>query len=286
MAAFLSVFAGPEAPLALFLDDLQWADPATLRVLGALLRLPEPTHLLVLGASRDNQLGEGHALVHPPAQALAELQGGPADVRRVKLHGLRPEEVRALVADTVHRSAAEVEPLAALVAEKTSGNPFFVGVFLRTLHDGGLLRFCAERRAWVWDLEDIEALGVTANVADLLAHRIDRLPPETQRVLRVAACLGGTFDLALLAAVAGASPRHALEDLGPAERERMVVPLDAQTGPAGGRYQFAHDRVQQAAYEGLPAGAQRATHLRIGRIVRDAATPETRGERISTSSTR
>ncbi|HMJ15838.1 MAG TPA: AAA family ATPase, partial [Polyangiaceae bacterium] len=288
LTRLLSVFARHAHPLVLFLDDLQWADPATLHALTRVLRLPELTHLLVIGAYRDNEVSSDH----PLAIKLDELsRGGPTELRRVTLEGLTADEMSLLVADTVCKRPAAVRDFAQLVVEKTSGNPFFAGEFLRTLHEERLLQFSSEERAWTWDLKKIEDRGLTPNVVDLVLRKLERLPETTSELVRFAAAAGNRFDLELLASAVGVTPAVARARLAPAIRERLVVPLDARypiglvdvssasvTDCDNYQFRFLHDRVQQAAYESWEHAARPAVHLRLGRILAARASSETRGD--------
>jgi predicted ATPase/signal transduction histidine kinase/CheY-like chemotaxis protein len=289
LARFLSAFARENHPLVLFLDDLQWADPATLHALAALLRLPEPTSLLVIGAYRDNEIDSAH----PLSIVLEEIRRGRTELRSVTLGGLPEADLRLFVADTVRRAPSEVRELADRAVEKTSGNPFFVAEFLRTLHEERLLLFSPETRAWTWEPAKIDALAITPNVVDLVLRKLQRLPPATLSLLRLAAAAGDGFDLLLLAAAAKLPAAVARADLAPAIRERLVVPLDPNypiglvdvssesvSNQPNYWFRFLHDRVQQAAYETIDAAARPALHLQLGRILRTRATREGFGERI------
>jgi predicted ATPase len=288
LARLLTAFAGPDHPLVLFLDDLQWADPATLHALSAVLRFPEPTHLLVIGAYRDNEVDE----THPLPIAIEELRAAGVAVQIVPLAGLTEGDVTSLVADTLRRAPSEVGELAALVRDRTSGNPFFVGEFLRTMHEEKVLRFVPERGAWGWDPSQLGRLRVTTNVADLTARKLRRLPAATQDALRLAACAGDQFELGWLSAAADLPPQSLGDQLAPAVRERFLVPAEprASAGPAGAgaaeraqvhhAYRFLHDLVRRAAYDSLAADRRPTLHLRLGRTLRARAGLEESTERV------
>jgi len=286
LARLLSVFARAGAPLVLFLDDLQWGDPATLDALSMLLRLDEPACFLVIGAYRDNEV----RAQHPLSIALETLRASAIEVRSIQLTGLGRRDLGALLSDTLHRADAEVDELAQLVLEKTSGNPFFVNEFLDTLHADRHLRYCPRTQRWIWRIEDIRALGITANVVDLMLRNLKRLPATTQEALRMAACLGSRFDLEIIAEAARVSLREMIGRLAPALRERLLVPVvpPAESASMGayeeaeamsGRctYRFLHDRVQVAAYESIPARDRPRMHLALGRCLRGRRGERTRG---------
>jgi predicted ATPase/signal transduction histidine kinase/ActR/RegA family two-component response regulator len=284
LARFIGEVAGAEHPLVLFLDDLQWVDPATLHLLRTLLASPELGHLLVIGAYRDNEVDAAH----PFAVARDDLRGAGVPLRELTLRDLSVGDLEALIADALRAPRAEVAPLARLVFDKTSGNPFFVDEFLRMLAREQRLTFSAAQRAWTWDARAIEALGITANVVELMIARLEQLAPAAQRALRLAACIGDRFALSTLAQAWGVTAPAARAALEPAVRARLLLPLDTAypfdepDGRSGGvdyRYRFLHDRVRQAAYELTPADERPALHLAIGRLLR-AGTPTPAGPRV------
>ena len=183
---FLGVFARPEHPLALFLDDLQWLDAATLDLLEHMLTQPDVHHLLLVGAYRDNEVTP----THPLMRRLAAIRQAGAPVQDILLAPLGFEDVGRLIADALHCEPERAEPLARLVHEKTGGNPFFTIQFLTALAEEGLLAFDHGKACWSWDLDRIQAKGFTDNVVELMLGKLNRLPVETQAALQQLACLG------------------------------------------------------------------------------------------------
>lgn len=175
----LGVFARPEHPLALFLDDLQWLDSATLDLIEHLVGHPEVRHLLLIGAYRDNEVGPSH----PLTRMLATIRDAGGRMREVRLRPFLPGDVEQLIAHALHTEHGHTRPLADLVSEKTAGNPFFTIQFLLNLADEGLLTFDGTATAWTWDLPRIRAKGFTDNVTDLMAAKLGRLPDTTQKAL-------------------------------------------------------------------------------------------------------
>jgi serine/threonine protein kinase len=173
----IGVFARPEHPLALFLDDLQWLDAATLDLLEHLITHPEVRHLLLVGAYRDNEVAPSHPLV----RTLAAIRAAGAPVHEVVLAPLGLDDVRRLVADALHCDLERAQPLAGLVHEKTGGNPFFAIQFFTMLADEGLLGFDPIAPAWQWDIDRIRAKGYTENVVEFMVGKLSRLPDETRR---------------------------------------------------------------------------------------------------------
>ncbi|HWB39605.1 MAG TPA: serine/threonine-protein kinase PknK, partial [Gemmatimonadales bacterium] len=260
---FLRALARREHPLVVFLDDLQWADGATLNLLEPLLAGGEIDALLLIGAYRDNEVGPAH----PLARTLADLTSAGVLIRRMPLAPLALPDLAHLVRDTLHCGPGEAEPLARLVGQKTGGNPFFVGQFLKALREAELLRFDYETERWTFEMDAIAKAGMTDNVIDLMTRKIQRLSAETQRALTLAACIGNPFDQQTLAIVSEQSPEAAAGDLREAIDEGLALP----TTP--GAYVFLHDRVQQAAYALIPPDRKQIVHLTVGRLLRSRAEP-------------
>lgn len=272
---FLRVFAAKAHPLVLFLDDLQWADPASLEMLGVLLGDPESKHLLIVGAYRDNEVDEAHPLV----ATLAEIR----KTTKVVTLSLAPLDLRStteLCADALRTRPADVAPLAAVIAEKTQGNPFFVIQFLRYLHEERLISFDAQAGRFTWDVDRVREAKVTDNVVELMLGKLSRLAEHTRRALELASCIGHSFDLGTLATIANAKPSKVAADLRDALTEGLVIPLDGDyrlvdasesfASAAEGQkvsYRFLHDRVREASYARIREETKQSLHLTIGRLL-------------------
>jgi PAS domain S-box-containing protein len=265
---FLTVFARPEHPLALFLDDLQWLDASTLELLEDLLTHPDVRHVLLIGAYRDNEITAAHPLVR-----MLEALQATGRVRDIKLGPLSTENLGELVADSLRCNAEQVTPLAALVHAKTGGNPFFLIQFLHMLVEESLLVFDHEQARWSWDIDGIHKKRYTDNVLELLAGKLTRLPLDAQGALRQLACLGNISDVALLSIALGTSEEQVHATLWEALRQELIYRFDRS-------YKFAHDRVQEAAYALIPAESRAEAHLTTGRLLMAHTPPEKRDEAI------
>jgi len=266
---FISVFARPEHPLALFLDDLQWLDAATLDLLEDLLARSDLQHLMLVGAYRDNEVDATHPLV----RKLEAVKNAGARIEEITLAPLASEHLEQLIADTLRCELERAAPLAQLVHEKTGGNPFFALQFISALAEEGLLTFDHGAARWSWDLNRIHAKGYTDNVVDLMVGKLTRLPIETQAALQQFACLGSMAEITALSIVHGTSEEAVRADLWEAARQQLLIQL-------GGSYKFVHDRVQEAAYSLIPEELRAAAHLRIGRLLAAHTPPEKREEAI------
>jgi len=267
--AFIGVFGRKEHPLALFLDDLQWLDAATLNLLEHLVTHPDVRYLLLIGAYRDNEVTPNHPLM----LALDSIRKSEAIVPDIVLAPLSFGDVNRLVADSVHQERTSTKPLARLVHKKTAGNPFFAIQFLTVLAEEHLLEFDPREAAWRWDIDRIRAKGFTDNVADLMVSKLERLPVATQRALKQLACLGNSAQVTTLIAVHSGSEEKMHSDFWEAVLDGFVLRL-------GGSYKFLHDRVQEAAYALIPKEQHAEVHLRIGRLLIAKMNPDEITEKI------
>ncbi|MBD2102482.1 hybrid sensor histidine kinase/response regulator [Leptolyngbya sp. FACHB-261] len=276
---FIQVLTQPEHPLVLFLDDLQWADSASLKLVHLLLSSPYSKYFLVIGTYRDNEVNSAHPLM----LMLEETRQAGVTVNNVTLQPLNHAHITQLISDTLHRKPEETNSLAELTVDKTQGNPFFLTQFLKSLYQENLLFFNFDRGCWQWDIACLQATDITDNVVELMISRIQRLSQKAQNVLQLAACIGEKFTLNVLAIVNEKSQletarelREALESgliLSLSEAYKIPVELDLEAlktlglDPLEITYKFLHDRVQQAAYSLIPEEQKKQTHLRIGRLL-------------------
>jgi PAS domain S-box-containing protein len=260
---FIGVFARPEHPLALFLDDLQWLDAATLDLLEDILAQRDIRHLLLIGAYRDNEVNAAHPLL----RKLDAIRRAGATIQDIVLAPLTYDDLGQWISDAVRCETKLARPLVQLVHEKTGGNPFFAIQFLHALADEALLIFDHGDARWYCDLGRIHAKRYTDNVVDLMVAKLGRLPAETLAALRLLACVGFSADFALLATVCQTSPGELHDSLWEAVRAGLV--LRSETS-----YAFQHDRIQEAAYSMIPTDLRSEVHLRIGRLLVSHTPPE------------
>ena len=254
--AFLGVFARKEHPLALFLDDLQWLDAATLQLLEYLVTHSDVRYFLLIGAYRDNEVSPSHPLM----LKLDSIRKAKTTVRDIALAPLSLDDVGQLIADSLHQERMRTEPLARLVYEKTAGNPFFAIQFLTALAEERLVELDPREGGWRWDVNRIRARRISENVVDLLVGKLTRLPDITQETLKQIACLGNGAETSTLIMVRGGPENDLHSDLRAALRDGLVIRL-------GGSYRFVHDRIQEATYSLIPEEMRAAVHLQIGRLL-------------------
>ncbi|MEH2195795.1 MAG: AAA family ATPase [Nostoc sp.] len=287
---FIQVFTKKEHPLVIFLDDLQWADSATLNLIQLLITDTDTKHLLFIGAYRDNEVSAAHPLI----QRIEDIKNVGIVVNNIVLQPLDLDNVTQLVTEALQQTDINNEEssnfgnkiiqLAELISNKTGGNPFFITQIILALHQEQLITFDFINTQWQWNLEDIQAIGITEkNVVELVASRVEKLPKCTQDILKLAACVGDRFNLDVLSIVNEKSASLTANDLHSALQAGLILPLSEayriplvfnqeeavnlnfDTSRVG--YKFLHDRVQQAAYSLIPQELKKSTHLKIGKLL-------------------
>ncbi|MEG4444572.1 AAA family ATPase [Microcoleus sp. AT9_B5] len=306
---FIGVFTTVDHPLVIFLDDLQWADSASLKLIELLITDSDSKYLLLIGAYRDNEVFP----THPTIKTIDKIRQNGATVNKIVLQPLHLVDVEELIADTLNESggseslSVKTRNFASLLFNKTQGNPFFLSQLLKTLYQEDLLTYNftplippyqgGTKGGWQWNIEQIQAIGITDyNVVELIARNIRKLPEDTQKVLKFAACIGNTFNLEVLAIVNQESSLVTAAQLWAALQAGLILPLSNEykiplvfsQEESGGftltdvkvDYKFLHDRVQQAAYSLIPDDRKKETHLKIGQLLLQSTTPEDRKENI------
>ncbi|MBD2253056.1 AAA family ATPase [Nostoc parmelioides] len=286
---FIQVFTQPKHPLVMFVDDLQWADSASLNLIQVLMSESQTGCLLLLGAYRDNEV----FAAHPLTLTLEGMEKAGATINTITLQPLSFTSLNHLIADTLHAQETVVKPLTELVMQKTHGNPFFATQFLKALHQDQLITFNSNAGYWQCDIVQVRDAALTDDVVELMAQQLQKLPQATQEILKLAACIGAQFDLNTLAIVSQQSPTDVATTLWKALQEGLILPQsdlykfyleEIQTTQHSPQetlnYRFLHDRVQQAAYSLIPEVQKQVTHLQIGQLLLQGLSPLERIEQI------
>ncbi|MEH2115327.1 trifunctional serine/threonine-protein kinase/ATP-binding protein/sensor histidine kinase [Nostoc sp.] len=269
---FINVFAQKEHPLVVFLDDLQWADLASLKLIQLLAIDTEIQYLLIIGAYRDNEVDASHPLM----LVLREVEKNSSPVQIIHCQNLKITDVCQLISDSLKSNLENSKDLAKLIFNKTAGNPFFINQLLKFIHQENLLSFNFVAGKWQWDIQHIQMLEITDNVVELMIGKIQKLKDSTQNILKIAACIGNRFNLNILYCVNEKSQNDTAFDIWEALQAGFVIPLsDSYKQPQLLNhvdifiidYKFLHDRVQQAAYSLIPDEHKKEIHLNIGRLL-------------------
>ncbi|MEH1771219.1 MAG: AAA family ATPase [Nostoc sp.] len=268
---FIRACCSHEHPLVIFLDDLQWVDSATLKLIELILSDREMQSLLLIGAYRDNEITQAHPLM----ATLEKLKQEPIAINQIMLAPLELRAVAQLIAETLHTRTKSIMPLAELVWRKANGNPYFTNEFLKTLYTEYLIVFNVNQQRWQWDVAQIKAKNITNNVVELMIGKLKQLPEKTQQVLRLAACVGAEFDLTALSAICERSVAEIFAELTTAiQSELILATSELDENLLIQNYKFSHDRVQQAAYALIGEKQLQAVHLQIGYFLLKSNQPE------------
>jgi len=269
---FIRVFCQRSHPLVIFLDDLQWADSATLNLVKLMMIDTETQYLFLIGAYRDNQVSGTHPLIN----TINELKKAEAILKTIHLVPLTIEHIIQILGDTLKKSPETVEPLAALIEQKTLGNPFFISEFLKYLYQEKMIQFHNNELSWQWSIEQIKTLDITDNVVELMLKKLKKLSKKTQEFLCFCACIGNHFDLKTLAVICEIPIPQIYSILSPAIQLGLIIPTselentdieDIKAPLLIFNYRFLHDRVQQAAYSLVDQAQKKSIHLKIGRLL-------------------
>ena len=301
---FIQIFTTKEHPLVIFLDDLQWADSASLKLIELLMQT-DTSYLLIIGAYRDNEVYP----THPLTLTLEEVQKAGAVINTITLAPLAKSDLNHLVADTLDCSLEMAVPLTELIYQKTQGNPFFSTQFLKSLYEDKLITYIPSRSplgkggqrgvkgGWQCDIANVRKLALTDDVVEFMALQLQKLPNSTQEALKLAACIGNQFDVNTLSIVYEQSPVETASNLWKAMQEGLILPTTEvykfyQDGDRdvnqqlsnfekqSAKYKFLHDRVQQAAYSLIPDDKKQTTHLKIGQQLLSNTAAEEREDKI------
>jgi PAS domain S-box-containing protein len=279
---FIKVFTQPQHPLVIFLDDLQWADAASLKLIKLLMTAPDSQYLFLIGAFRDNEVNASHPLM----LTVDKIQEFGAKINYIFLPPLDFNNINQLISDTLHCPPSETTALTELIQAKTGGNPFFMQEFLKSLYTENLIKFDRKIKSWQWDLKRIKAQNITDNVVELMANKIQKLSVKSQRALQLAACIGNQFDLETLAIILEQSVTQTASDLNEAIIESLIFPLNDTYKVVSEwgleitenqknnfqnlldvTYKFTHDRIQQAAYSLIFEQDKQTIHWKIGQLL-------------------
>jgi PAS domain S-box-containing protein len=280
---FIQAFMSREHPLVLFLDDLQWADTASLSFLQRFATSPDLHHFMLIGAYRANEIDKNH----PLNEALQQFREAGGLLEEIELAPLQLGDLQNLLCKTLNRSLDELTPLAEITLAKTGGNPFFINEFLRGLYNDGLLRFEMGRGGWVWDMHPIQTRQITDNVLDVMSRKVKELPDETQRMLQLAACIGYECNLSTLATLSHRTRPETASVLWQSLASGLIFPLsqnyifaEQADSDADVHYSFAHTGIQQSSYVAMAEVERQTVHWQLGQLMLEEIPKDQREQRI------
>ena len=266
---FLQAISLPEHPVVIFIDDMQWADSASLKLLTTLLDETSDSSALSIVAYRDNEVNS----THPFAVCLEELAKAGVIIRDIALPNLSRESMHALISETLQVEEMVSTDLASLIFEKTYGNAFFVKAFLESLYEQKLLVFDFDQLTWMWDIAKIKQQNITNNVVELMQDRIEKISPDAREILKSAACIGVRFELEMLEIIAGKSRLELIRALQPALTEGLIDDHSVF-------FKFAHDRIHQLVYELILTEEKQPVHYKVGQLLLEKTPATIRPRRI------
>ncbi|MEM7184155.1 MAG: AAA family ATPase [Spirochaetota bacterium] len=307
---FVRSISHQKHPLVIFIDDLQWADSASLALFKLMMTDPDNTHLLFIGAYRDNEVDS----THPFIQSVDDIRKGQTKIHEIVLENLTKDNVSELITDALLTSFKRVEQLTELVYHKTQGNAFFTTELLKELYENEYLYFEQKTQHWVWDVQHIANLNLTDNVVELMTQKLARLAQNTQEVIKLASCIGNRFDLKILSIIYEKEQKATLHDMWPAVEESLLLPLGEnyrlilnledmasedvkgfafkhdtvqeaayelqETSTPQAEFKFTHDRVQQASYKLIDENKRQEIHLKIGRLLLENTSKENLSQKV------
>lgn len=273
--SFVKALATKEQPLVIFIDDLQWTDTQTLKMIE--LITTDIQYIYFIGSYRENEVSP----LHPLFMTLQKISESKTEIETISLLPLTQKDIRELICDAIKCAPIEAEELSRICFQKTQGNPFFVNHFLKSLYQESLIFFDLSKGSWVWDVEKLNEKSITDNVVELMSKKIKKLPSDTQEILQLAASIGNKFDLYTLSIVSEHSMKETSLILWAALKENLIIPIDrsykfitSDTDNFNAGYKFLHDKVQYAAYSQIDEETKKSVHLKIGQLILDNTPPD------------
>jgi len=268
---FVMVFANSDHPLALFLDDIHWDESSTLSLLETIITHPLIQNLFLIATARSNELKENQYLLDMKSRLEAKEQ-----LIDIKLNDLSKESVIELISDSLGCTHDKVIPLVEIIMIRTSGNPLFINVYMKSLLMEKLIVRDAATGTWNWNIQNILSVKMSTDVVTLLTHRYSKLSEQLQKTLSIASCIGNKFSIGELSYIARIKMRELLLIIFPAIEDQLSLVDGDRTissiertddkSMAAIECRFVHDRVQQTAYEALPENDRSAMHMDIAKL--------------------
>ena len=244
LTSFFHALGQQNKVISIFIDDMQWADIATVQLLQHIIEANEESGLLFILAYRDNEV----SATHPLHRLLADLKTTAAFHSHINLLPLTEVAISQFIAASLSLKQEEIKSLADVVIEKTAGNPFFLKEFIKSLTEQGILAK-NKNNQWQWDKDLSHSLAATDNVIELMALRLTHVSKLGQNILHHAACIGNQSSLQLLSQVIDVSNKDVERELRPLIADGLLNAYSQEhKTDAIEQIRFSHDKIQQAAY--------------------------------------
>jgi diguanylate cyclase (GGDEF)-like protein len=258
---FMMIFADTAHPLVIFLDNIQWIDPTSLKLLRLLLTNEDNT-LLFIGAYRPGKMPEDHPLF----ETIAHIEQSNITVTMIPLRPLSKTHINQLICDTFRCLPVYAQSLTDVVMNKTHGNPFFINEFMTSVYEKKYIQLTDS--GWKWNISQIEQTDITDNVVRLMSDKIQRLDDQTGLLIQSAACIGSEFSKDILTHIVSNEIMDIDRCINEAINEGMIVQTEQSKSEYGRcslhAYRFVYDRVHQAAYALITDTKRQALHKKIG----------------------
>ena len=274
---FIMTFAEFENPLIIFIDDLQWIDQTSLKLIQLILTNNDSS-LFFIGAYRPGKLPADHMLY----QTIDRIKSENIPVTTISLHPLPHSHIKQLICDTFHCNPEYATVLTEIVQDKTQGNPFFINEFITAIYEKGLIRLTSE--GWKWDVDKIKQTETTDNIAQLMSEKIKRLSENTRNFIQVVACIGSDFSKMLLTHIFSDENIDIDVCIAEAIDEGIIIesqqPLTDFDSCALTSYRFVYDRIRQAAYSLMTEKKRLRFHKKMGQYLLENSSDNQRKARI------
>ncbi|MEN8905938.1 MAG: AAA family ATPase, partial [Clostridiales bacterium] len=268
---FINACATEKNPLVIFLDDVQWSDSSSLKLIDTVLQDNKIKNILFIVSYRDDEVDEQHENY----ELINKLVNSDYVSEKINLEKLNLNDIKEFVKDMMQLSNEDTEILAKISFNKTKGNPFFIKQFFKSIYKNNLIWFDKDSMKWNFDKNSIISHYETENVIQLMEKRIEKLSIKTKKVLEVASCIGTQFSFKILLKLISNRKEITLSLL-EAVNEEVIIPLgDSYNYLYDNNYQFVkdlefkffHDRIQNMVYNLFNFNKKEDLHKMIGDII-------------------
>ncbi len=268
---FIGLFVQPGKPLVIFMDDLQWADKASLDIIQKLIYSQSDNAFCFVGAYRKEKVSLNNAL----KSTIEDIQKTHKNFKELELKPLSEDDVKNFLSDLLNIKTGFQDLLNVLI-NRTMGNPYFIIEYITSLYDQKLIQLDSHKNTWTWDIDKIKDQKVTANIADLISQKINNQDKKTIQILKTASCLGTAFDEYTLSKLHHLKLHEIKNILEKAKQESLITSTEhiPNTGLNPDLktkyYRFIHDKVQSAIYELMSTAEKAQLHKEIGLALNSA----------------